>query len=107
MSARATSPGSPLASRSALAAAAAIAAPAGASQQITSFNASVSTSQAGGHPDLSYDFGLENPGQPEAAKEVDPQPAARASSATPTRSRAARPATSPCSSARPPRRSGS
>ena len=45
-------------------------APAGASEAITSFNASVSTSQAGGHPDFSFDFALANPGQPEAAKEV-------------------------------------
>jgi hypothetical protein len=47
-----------------------IAAPAGASQAITSFNASVSTSQAGGHPDFSYEFALANPGEPESAKEV-------------------------------------
>jgi hypothetical protein len=48
----------------------AVAAPAAASQQITSFDASVSTSQAGGHPDVSFDFTLEAPGQPEAAKEA-------------------------------------
>jgi hypothetical protein len=53
-----------------LGAALAIAAPAGAGQPITSFNASVSTSQAGGHPDVNFDFTLANPGQPEAAKEA-------------------------------------
>ena len=74
---------------------------------ITSFNASVSTSQAGGHPDLSDDFTLEDPGQPEAAKDVDPQPA---------RGRVRQPERDPPlhlqrlrapRSARPPRRSGS
>ncbi len=45
-------------------------APASASEAITSFHASVSTSQAGGHPDFSYEFALANPGEPEAAKEV-------------------------------------
>src|SRR5262249_37695047 len=45
-------------------------APAGASQAISSFHASVSTNQAGGHPDFSYEFALENPGEPESAKEV-------------------------------------
>jgi hypothetical protein len=43
---------------------------AAASQQVTSFGASVSTSQAGGHPDFTYEFALANPGEPEAAKEV-------------------------------------
>ena len=54
----------------ALLASALIVGPAGASQAITSFNASVSTSQAGGHPDFSFDFALANPGEPEAAKDV-------------------------------------
>jgi hypothetical protein len=53
-----------------LLAAALLVTPAGASQAITSFNASVSTSQAGGHPDFTYDFTLANPGEPESAKEV-------------------------------------
>ncbi len=47
-----------------------MAAPAFAGEAITSFNASVSTSQAGDHPDFSYEFALANPGEPEAAKEV-------------------------------------
>ena len=54
----------------ALVASAALVTPAGASQAITSFSASVSTSQAGGHPDFSFNFALANPGEPEAAKDV-------------------------------------
>ncbi len=49
-------------------AAAALAAPAGAVEPIESFNASLSTDQAGGHPDINFDFALEDPGEPEAAK---------------------------------------
>ena len=59
-----------IASALSLVVAIAMAAPATASQAITSFDASVSTSQAGGHPDFSYEFALEDPGEPEAAKEV-------------------------------------
>ena len=44
--------------------------PAAAAEQINSFNASVSTDQAGGHPDVSFDFALDNPGEPEAARDV-------------------------------------
>ncbi len=44
--------------------------PAAAAEQINSFNASVSTDQAGGHPDVSFDFALDNPGEPEAASDV-------------------------------------
>ena len=51
-------------------AAAVLAAPAGAVEPIESFNASLSTDQAGGHPDINFDFALEDPGEPEAAKEV-------------------------------------
>jgi hypothetical protein len=50
--------------------AAAVAAPAGATQPIKSFEVSTSTTQAGGHPDLRTTFELENPGQPEAAEDV-------------------------------------
>jgi hypothetical protein len=59
-----------LALAAALLAAAALAAPANALQQIESFNASLSTNQAGGHPDVSFDFALQSPGEPQAAKEV-------------------------------------
>ena len=82
-------------------------APAGASQAITSFNASVSTSQAGGHPDFSFEFALANPGRTGGRQGRRRSMLPRGCSETRTRSRAAPRATSPCSSARPPRRSGS
>ena len=41
-----------------------------ATEPITSFSTSSSTSQAGGHPDLHASFALQNPGQPEAAENV-------------------------------------
>ena len=44
--------------------------PALAAQQISSFTSTVSTSQAGGHPDVTTSFALEGPGQPEAASDV-------------------------------------
>jgi hypothetical protein len=53
-----------------LVAAAAFTAPAQATQGIGSFEASISTQQAGAHPDVSTSFTLENPGEPEASKEV-------------------------------------
>ncbi len=46
------------------------AAPAAASEKIDSFTTSTSTTQAGGHPDLTTSFTLENPGAPEAAQNV-------------------------------------
>ncbi len=49
---------------------AAIAAPAEAAQPIESFSTTMSTSQAGGHPDLQTSFRLEAPGQPEVAKDI-------------------------------------
>ena len=45
-------------------------APALASEGISSFDVSTSNTQAGGHPDLSTSFSLENPGTPEAAQDV-------------------------------------
>jgi hypothetical protein len=54
----------------ALIASAALAASAGAVQPIESFDASITTAQAGGHPDLTYSFALEDPGEPEAASQV-------------------------------------
>src|SRR3954471_22034733 len=45
--------------------------PAAASQPITAFGVSTSTSQAGGHPDLSSSVTLATPGQPEAAESVE------------------------------------
>src|SRR3954464_13789612 len=39
-------------------------------QPIESFTTSMSTSQAGGHPDLSTYFKLQSPGAPEAAQNV-------------------------------------
>jgi hypothetical protein len=45
-------------------------APASASEAISSFGVSTSTTQAGGHPDLSASFTLANPGEPEAAEDV-------------------------------------
>ncbi len=41
-----------------------------ASEGIKSFSTTTSTTEAGGHPDLSTAFTLENPGTPEAAKNV-------------------------------------
>ncbi len=46
------------------------AAPALASEGITSFETTMSTNLAGGHPDLVTSFELESPGEPEAAKNV-------------------------------------
>jgi hypothetical protein len=50
--------------------AAALAATAQAKEEISTFSTSSSSSQAGGHPDLSTSFTLENPGAPEAARNV-------------------------------------
>jgi hypothetical protein len=47
--------------------------PAGASQTIESFGIEVSDTQAGAHPDIRTKFALQNPGSPEAAKEVEVQ----------------------------------
>jgi len=59
---------------SVLAAAAALgavlAAPAPASQAISSFGVGTTSTQAGGHPDLSASFSLSEPGEPEAARDV-------------------------------------
>ncbi len=46
------------------------AAPASASEQITSFETVSTTSKAGAHPDFTTSFSLQNPGEPEAAKNV-------------------------------------
>lgn len=54
----------------ALAALLALAAPALATEGIDSFTTTMSTSQAGGHPDLTTSFTLHNPGSPEAAQNV-------------------------------------
>src|SRR5262249_6076658 len=48
--------------------AAILAAPASASEPISSFATGVSSSQAGGHPDLSVSFALEEPAPTEVAK---------------------------------------
>jgi hypothetical protein len=53
-----------------LAAAAALCAPAHASQAIDSFSSTISTQQAGDHPDVTTEFALHDPGEPEAASEV-------------------------------------
>jgi hypothetical protein len=53
-----------------LLAAAALAAPAFASEGIESFTTAASSSEAGGHPTLQTSFTLEEPGAPEAAKNV-------------------------------------
>jgi hypothetical protein len=45
--------------------------PAAATQPIVSFGVSTSTTQAGGHPDLSASLTLAEPGQPEAAESVE------------------------------------
>lgn len=44
--------------------------PADAAEPIESFTTTMSTSQAGAHPDLTASFVLSSPGQPEAAKKV-------------------------------------
>lgn len=49
---------------------AAFAGPAQASEAIESFNTTSSSTQAGGHPDLSTSFNLAGPGEPEAARNV-------------------------------------
>jgi len=41
-----------------------------ANEPITTFEVGTSTPQAGGHPDLTASFGLENPGKPEVAKDI-------------------------------------
>ena len=46
------------------------ASPALATEGVTSFSTSMSTTQAGGHPDLETTFELASPGAPEAAKNV-------------------------------------
>jgi hypothetical protein len=48
----------------------ALAAPATAEVAIESFSTTMSSSQAGGHPDLTTSFSLSNPGAPESAKNV-------------------------------------
>jgi hypothetical protein len=53
-----------------VAAMAQIAIPAQAEQKVTSFTVGTSSSKAGGHPDLTASFSLEDPGEPEAAKNV-------------------------------------
>jgi hypothetical protein len=47
---------------------AAAAAPAAATEPIESFSSSISTTQAGAHPDIETSFMLESPGSPEAAR---------------------------------------
>jgi hypothetical protein len=47
------------------------AAPAHAEVEIESFSTAVSTSQAGGHPDISTSFVLKDPGAPEAARNIN------------------------------------
>ena len=59
-----------LSAAASLAVVAAIAAPAQASEGIESFTTTSSNSNAGAHPDLSTSFMLENPGSPEAVKNV-------------------------------------
>jgi hypothetical protein len=49
---------------------AAVAGPAAASQEITAFSVSTSTTQAGAHPDLTASFDLAAPGNPEAARNI-------------------------------------
>jgi hypothetical protein len=44
--------------------------PALAAEQIDSFSSSISTTQAGGHPDIETSFTLHNPGVPESARNV-------------------------------------
>jgi hypothetical protein len=53
-----------------LIAAATFTVPAQASEAINSFSASISTTQAGGHPDFETEFALNSPGVPEAASAV-------------------------------------
>jgi hypothetical protein len=47
-----------------------LASPASASQAINGFEVATSTTQAGGHPDLSLSFELDSPGEPESARNV-------------------------------------
>ncbi len=54
----------------AIAATLALSSPALASEGIGSFQTTMSTSQAGGHPDLTTEFTLEHPGAPEGAQNV-------------------------------------
>ncbi len=49
---------------------AALAAPVQASEGIKQFESTISTHEAGGHPDIETSFTLENPGAPEAARNV-------------------------------------
>jgi hypothetical protein len=51
-------------------AAAVFASPAQAEQEIESFSSTISTHEAGGHPDIETSFTLEDPGAPEAARNV-------------------------------------
>jgi hypothetical protein len=51
----------------------ALAVPAQASQTISSYDLSTSTTEAGGHPDIEASFTLDNPGQPEGAQDVSVQ----------------------------------
>jgi hypothetical protein len=53
-----------------LAAVAMFAIPAQAAQQIDSFSVTTSNTEAGAHPDLKTSFTLEDPGQPEVAKNI-------------------------------------
>ena len=63
-------------------------------RSISEFSVGSSNQQAGGHPDLTARFKLDEPGEPEVAQERRRQPARRASSATRARSSAAAPRTS-------------
>ena len=51
----------------------AMAGPARASQTISSYDLSTSTTEAGGHPDIEASFTLDDPGQPEGAKDISVQ----------------------------------
>ncbi|HEX7059189.1 MAG TPA: hypothetical protein VF176_04990 [Solirubrobacterales bacterium] len=53
-----------------LLAAAALAGPASASEAISAFSVTTTTTQAGGHPDLGMSVELESPGAPESARNV-------------------------------------
>src|SRR5215213_9533042 len=50
---------------------AAVVQPASATQPISSFGVTTSSTAAGGHPDLSASFTLAEPGEPEAAESVE------------------------------------
>jgi hypothetical protein len=54
-----------------LAAAAILAGQAAADQAILGYSLGTTTTQAGGHPDLTASFSLEDPGEPEIAKNID------------------------------------